>query len=308
MEVLFLLVLSLFFIAMDAASQQSNVLRLREILARKNQCTVMPCCFDGLTARLVEDAGFELTFMTGFGVSAVHGLPDTGLITAEEMVQSASNICSSLKSIPCIGDGDTGYGNEANVMRTIQRYTQAGLAGIMIEDQVAPKRCGHTKGKQVVDRDEACRRVKAAVDARNAGSDIVILARTDACALLGIEEAIERCRLFREVGADWTFLEAPLSIEDMKNYCQSVSGPKLANMLEGGKTPILTPAELADIGFTVAAYPLTLLAAATKAYQESLQLLKFGKNTETVGVSFRELQRVVGFDEYYETMEKFGKQ
>ena len=291
----------------QAAAAGSAAAQLRAILARP-QLTVMPCCYDGLTARLVEDAGFDLTFMTGFGVSAVHGLPDTGLISVEEMVSSASNIVSSLKRIPCIGDGDTGYGNEVNVKRTVQRYAQVGLAGIMLEDQVAPKRCGHTKGKQVVDRDEACRRIKAAVQARDAGADIVILARTDARALLGLDEAIERCRLFRELGADWTFLEAPESVEEMREYCSRVSGPKLANMLEGGKTPILPPKELEAMGYTVAAYPLTLLSAATRAYQDALLLLKSGEDPQRLLVPFKEVQRVVGFDEYYRTLEGFGKE
>ena len=291
-----------------AAAGSKGAARLREILARP-QLTLMPCCYDGLTARLVEDAGFELTFMTGFGVSAVNGMPDTGLITAEEMVRTASTITSSLRSIPCIGDGDTGYGNEANVMRTVQRYAQAGLAGIMIEDQVSPKRCGHTRGKQVVDREEARRRVQAAVDARNAGADIVILARTDA-RVVSLGEAIERCKMFMEIGADWTFLEAPRSREEMQEYCSQVPGPKLANMLEGGLTPILPKAELEAMGYTVAAYPLTLLSAATRAAQDALRRIKQGESTEfpQVGVSFTELQRVVGFEDYYRTMERFGKE
>ena len=291
-----------------AAAGSKGAARLREILARP-QLTLMPCCYDGLTARLVEDAGFELTFMTGFGVSAVNGMPDTGLITAEEMVRTASMITSSLRSIPCIGDGDTGYGNEANVMRTVQRYAQAGLAGIMIEDQVSPKRCGHTRGKQVVDREEARRRVQAAVDARNAGADIVILARTDA-RVVSLGEAIERCKMFMEIGADWTFLEAPRSREEMQEYCSQVPGPKLANMLEGGLTPILPKAELEAMGYTVAAYPLTLLSAATRAAQDALRRIKQGESTEfpQVGVSFTELQRVVGFEDYYRTMERFGKE
>ncbi len=136
----------------------------------RNDLITMPCCYDGLTARLVENAGFELTFMTGFGVSATFGVPDVGLLGAQEMFQSASTICNSLQDIPCIGDGDTGYGNPLNVKRTVTQYAQAGMAGIMIEDQVMPKRCGHTKGKQVVDRDEAYRRVKAACDARDEGN------------------------------------------------------------------------------------------------------------------------------------------
>lgn len=174
--------------------------RLRSLLTRGEGLLLMPCCYDGLTARLVEQAGFELTFMTGFGVSASNGLPDTGLVSAAEMSRAAESICENLQHIPCIGDGDTGFGNPANVKRTVAKYAQMGLSGIMLEDQVSPKRCGHTKGKQVVGRDEAAARIRAAVDARNEGADIVILARTDARATLGLDEAIARCNMFLELG------------------------------------------------------------------------------------------------------------
>jgi len=193
---------------------------------------------------MVESAGFNLTFMTGFGVSASYGLPDTGLLSMGEMATTASIICGNLKKIPCIGDGDTGYGNPMNVKRTVTKYAQAGMSGIMIEDQFSPKRCGHTKGKTVVARDEAFQRIRAAVDARNEGADILILARTDARGPLGLDEAIERCLTFRKLGADWTFLEAPQSIEEMELYCRTVDGPKLANMLEFGLTPVLPPDQL----------------------------------------------------------------
>eukprot|EP01035_Chromulina_nebulosa_P018252 gene18252-23925_t len=267
----------------------------------------MPCCYDGLTAKLIESVGFDLAFMTGFGVSASYGLPDTGLLSVSEMTNAATTICRSLQHIPCIGDGDTGYGNVANVKRTIQMYTQAGLAGIMIEDQVQPKRCGHTKGKQVVDRDEASRRIQAAVDARNEGADIVILARTDARAIYGLDEAIERCKIFRQLGADWTFLEAPESEEEMIRYCNEVDGPKLANMLEYGKTPILSPNRLQEIGYTVAAYPLTLLSASTKAMLDILISLKHGESTEDTSklLDFKELQQIVGFPDYYNEMDRY---
>lgn len=259
----------------------------------------------------MEQAGFELAFMTGFGVSAAAGLPDLGLLSMAEMVGAAEVICENLKAIPCIGDGDTGYGNVANVQRTVAKYSQAGLAGIMIEDQVAPKRCGHTKGKQVVSREEAGARIRAAVEAREAlrggndGRDIVILARTDARATLGLEEAIERCRLFMELGADWTFLEAPQSEAEMRRYCNEVPGPKLANMLEFGATPILSPAQLGEMGYTVAAYPLTLLSASTRAMQRALMRLKEGQPTDDLLLPFTELQSVLGFPEYYDTVERF---
>ena len=302
-----LLILLTQILSVMSASEtvSSKAFRLRELLARPT-LTLMPCCYDGLTAKLVEEAGFELTFMTGFGVSAVHGLPDTGLVNQDEMVRTAATITESLRSIPCIGDGDTGFGNEASVMRTVKRYAQVGLAGIMIEDQLSPKRCGHTQGKQVVSRDEAVRRIQAAVDARNSGADIVILARTDA-RIVSLKEAIERCKLFMEIGADWTFLEAPQSVEEMREYCSSVPGPKLANMLEGGMTPIVSKKELEKMGYTVAAYPLTLLSSTIAAVRDSLSRIRDGRSTEfpDVGVDFQDLQRVVGFEEYDSAMSRY---
>ena len=176
----------------------------------------MASCYDGLSAKLIEQAGFSVTFLSGFSVAASHGLPDTGLLGLEEMA-TAARICNSvLSSAPLIGDGDTGYGNAVNCKRTVARYREAGCAGIMIEDQIAPKRCGHTKGKMVCERAEAFSRIKAAVDARDEGDDIVILARTDARATHGLEEAIFRCCEFMRLGADWTFLEAPESVEEMR--------------------------------------------------------------------------------------------
>lgn len=271
-----------------------------------NELITMPCCYDGLTARLVENAGFELTFMTGFGVSSTYGVPDVGLLGAQEMFQSAATICNCLHNIPCIGDGDTGYGNPLNVKRTVMQYAQAGMAGIMIEDQVMPKRCGHTKGKQVVDRDEAYRRIKAACDARDEGADIIILARTDSRGTHDLEEALERCKMFRMIGADMTFLEAPQSEEEMRRYCKEVDGPKLANMLEGGLTPILSPTQLKEIGYTgVAAYPLTLLSASVKAMNQALALLKSGERTDDLILPFKDLQAEVGFEEYYKDLHKY---
>jgi len=255
---------------------------------------------------MVEGLGFNLTFMTGFGVSASLGLPDTGLISVNEMANSGSIICSALQRIPCIGDGDTGYGNPVNVRRTVLKYAQVGLSGIMIEDQVSPKRCGHTKGKLVVEREEAYRRIKAAVDARDEGGrDIVILARTDARATHSLEEAIERCKMFRKLGADWTFLEAPLTVDEMETYCREVDGPKLANMIEFGKTPVLSPRELHAMGYSVAAYPITLLSAGARAMKDALQALKEGRSTEEGILPFAEVQQLVGFEEYYTQLDRY---
>ena len=235
--------------------------------------------------------------MSGFGVSAARlGAPDTGLISFGEMLDQGRNVCAA-SSIPVIGDGDTGYGNALNVKRTVRGYAQVGFAGVMIEDQVAPKRCGHTEGKQVVERDEALQRIRAAVDARDEGDDIVIVARTDARATHGLEEALARARAFAELGADVVFVEALLSRDEMLAACQTSSKPMLANVLEGGKTPILPPQELEAVGYKLAAYPLTLLNAAVYAMRDALASISNGVTPERL-LSFAELRSVVGFDAY----------
>ncbi|WP_417772342.1 isocitrate lyase/PEP mutase family protein [Stappia sp.] len=262
--------------------------------------TPMPCCFDGLSARLIGEAGFPVTFMSGFAVSATRiGQPDTGLISYAEMVDTARNVAAATSAL-VIGDGDTGYGNALNVKRTVKGYAQAGLACVMIEDQVAPKRCGHTKGKLVVDRAEAVNRVKAAVDAREEGQDILILARTDARHGHGLDEALERARLFREAGADILFVEAPQSVEEMETICREVPAWHMANLVEGGATPLLSHAELARIGFRLAAYPLTLLSAVTRAMQQALAVMKDGRHPDDLLLDFADLRKAVGFDAYYE--------
>ncbi len=257
----------------------------------------MPCCFDAWSARLVARAGFPLTFMSGFAMSAARlGLPDTGLVSYSEMVAAGRDICAAV-DIPVIGDGDTGYGNALNVRRTVAGYADAGFAAVMIEDQLAPKRCGHTEGKQVVARDEALMRIRAAVDARNAGADILILARTDARAVLGLDEALERARAFEALGADIIFVEAPESEAEMEAICKATALPNLANMIEGGRTPVLAPARLAEIGFKIAAYPLTLLAAATDAMEAALTALAAGQ-TPPPAAGFAHIRNIAGFDDY----------
>src|SRR3954465_9237885 len=249
--------------------------RLRTLLSRPGLLT-MPGCHDAMSARLIEEAGFELGFMSGFAVSADRlGMPDTGLISYAELVDQGANICRAV-SIPLIGDGDTGFGSAQNIKRTVQGYARAGFAGIMLEDQVAPKRCGHTEGKSVVGRDEALTRIRAAIDARDAGSDILIMARTDARACVSLHEAIARCRAFRELGADITFLEAPLDENEMRRYCAEVDGPKMANLIEGGKTPPLPHQALEEIGYKIAVYPLTLLNVSIRAMRSALEELGRG--------------------------------
>jgi 2-methylisocitrate lyase-like PEP mutase family enzyme len=276
--------------------------QLRTLLAQPG-LLLMPGCHDAISAKLVEQAGFPTAFMSGFAVSAVRlGLPDTGLISYGELVDQGRNICGAV-SIPLFGDGDTGFGNPLNVKRTVEGYARAGFACIMIEDQVMPKRCGHTKGKTVVAREEALLRLQAAVDARNEGADILIMARTDARATDGLDEAIARCRAFAEIGADITFLEAPLSEAEMRRYCNEVPGPKMVNLIEFGKTPLLSLARLEAIGYKIAVYPLALLSAAIKAMREALERIRQGETADVL--DFADLQAVVGFPEYYAGEERY---
>jgi 2-methylisocitrate lyase-like PEP mutase family enzyme len=276
---------------------------LRNLLARPG-ILVMPGCHDALSARLAEEAGFESAFMSGFAVSAARlALPDTGLISYGELLEQGRNICGAV-SIPIFGDGDTGFGNAINIKRTVEGYARAGFACVMLEDQVAPKRCGHTQGKAIVSRDEAAMRIRAAADARDAGADILIMARTDARATGGIDEAIARCRMFRELGADIAFLEAPESVEEMRRYCAEVDGPKMANMIEHGKTPVLSPGELQAIGYGIAVYPLTLLNASIVAMRQALAKLKRHEKPDNI-MDFEGLKEAVGFPGYYREEERY---
>jgi len=272
--------------------------KLRALLAEP-KLHVMPCCFDALSAKMIEQAGFGLTFMSGFATSASRiGEPDLGLMAYSEVVDSARNICDAV-SLPVIGDGDTGYGNAMNVRRTVRGFARAGCAAVMIEDQLAPKRCGHTPGKDVVGRDEAFDRVKAAVDARE-DDDILILARTDARHTQGLSEAIERAAQFHELGADILFVEAPKTVEEMRRVCADLPGPKMANIVEGGETPDLSHAQLQDIGYAIAAYPLTIMAAAMQAMAGALDALAQDTPRTPMLMDFAELRQRIGFDEYYE--------
>jgi 2-methylisocitrate lyase-like PEP mutase family enzyme len=271
--------------------------RLRLLLDRPG-LLVMPGCHDAMSARLIEEAGFALGFMSGFAVSAARlGMPDTGLISYGEMVDQGRNICGAV-SIPVIGDGDTGFGSAQNIKRTVEGYARAGFAAIMLEDQVAPKRCGHTEGKAVVGREEALTRIRAAVDARNAGAEILIMARTDARACIDLDEAIVRCQQFREAGADITFLEAPLDEGEMRRYCQQVGGPKMANLIEGGRTPLLPPPQLEALGYKIAVYPLTLLNVSIQAMRAALASLARAERP-AAAMEFDELKTAVGFPAYY---------
>jgi 2-methylisocitrate lyase-like PEP mutase family enzyme len=220
------------------------------------------------------------------------------------MLDQGRNICAAV-SIPVIGDADTGYGNPLNVKRTVAGYAAAGFACAMIEDQRAPKRCGHTRGKQVVDREEAFDRIRAAVEARDEGADILVMARTDARAEHGLDEALGRMRTFSELGADILFVEAPESEQEMLRVCGEVPGHHMANMVDGGASPIVPPKRLEEIGFKIAAYPVALLGAAVGAMIDALDAIGRGEPLAP-GLDFSQLRRIVGFDDYDAALARFG--
>ncbi|XP_051132871.1 uncharacterized protein LOC127252642 [Andrographis paniculata] len=287
----------------------SPVKSLRRLLASPG-IHLAPACFDALSAKLVERAGFDFCFTTGFGISAARlGLPDTGFISYGEMVDQGQQITGAV-SIPIIGDGDNGYGNPMNVKRTVKGYTRAGFAGIILEDQVSPKACGHTQGRKVVSREEAVMRIKAAVDARKeSGSDIVIVARTDSRQAMSLEESLWRARALADAGADVVFIDALASKAEMKAFCEvSPAIPKMANMLEGGgRTPILSPIELADVGYKLVAYPLSLLGVSIRAMQDALLAIKGGRVPSSGSMpSFEELKEILGFNIYYEEEKQYS--
>jgi 2-methylisocitrate lyase-like PEP mutase family enzyme len=272
---------------------------LRDLLAQPT-VEIMPGCHDALSAKLVADAGFKVTFMSGFAVAAARlGLPDTGLISFAEMLDSLRNCCAAAGKVPVIGDGDTGYGNALNVQRTVIEYARTGAAAVMIEDQVSPKKCGHTRGKQVISRAEARMKIRAAVDAK-ADADILIMARTDARAVHGFDEALARCQDFEAEGADIIFLEAPESEDEMRRFCATMKKPCMANMVPGGKTPIMAPDQLHKLGYKLVLYPVMLLSSSIAAMQATLAGLRPGSKTPPPPtISFTDLQGVVGFPDYW---------
>jgi len=268
---------------------------LRRLLA-ESELLEVPGCFDALSARILEASGFRAAFLGGFSLSAARlGLPDTGLLSYGEMIDAARDVCAAV-SIPVFGDADTGYGNPVNAERTALGCAQAGLASILIEDQTWPKRCGHTAGKETVDRTEALARVKACVRAREEHElDILVMARTDAAATDGFDEALWRVEAFADAGADITFLEAPTSAEQMRRYGASASGWKTANLVEDGKTPWLRPDQLAELGFKIAIYPVSLLLHSISALQRAAREIG---SPGTDRASFEEAQRILGRPDY----------
>jgi 2-methylisocitrate lyase-like PEP mutase family enzyme len=253
--------------------------RLRSLIARPGY-TIVPGAYDPLSARLVELAGFETVYVTGGGVSRAQGMPDLGLLTMTEVTQLLCRVCDSV-SIPVLADMDSGYGNAVNVVRAVREFERAGVAGFHSEDQVSPKRCGHYEGKQVVSIREMVGKIKAAVDTRCDAATVVI-ARTDARAVEGLDRAIERAQVYVEAGADVAFVEAPQSREELAEIPRRIDGPTLVNVFTGGKTPVASAKELEDMGYRLGIYPSQLQRAAMQAVQHVLQALR--RNGDTTAV------------------------
>jgi len=267
-----------------------------------------PGIFDTLSAKIAERVGFPMGFVSGYSVAATSiGEPDMGLLTQTELIDRARRICMSVK-IPVIVDADTGYGNPLNVHRTVNELIAAGAAGCFLEDQVWPKRCGHMRNKKVIDREEYVDKIRAAVDAR-AGRDFFIVARTDALAIYGMDEAIARVTAAREAGANASFVEAPASMEDLVEIGKRSPWPNVANMIEGGKTPVLPKERLVELGFQIILYPLAGLFSAAKIMEEIFRQLHLEGTTlghEQRLMTFSEFNQLIGVEEKYALAERFG--
>ena len=282
--------------------------RLRALIARPG-CVVAPGVADALAARLVAREGFEAAYMTGFGTSITRlGMPDIGLLTMSEMVDNASRI-AEIAGIPLIADADTGYGNPMNVRRTIREYEKAGVAAVHLEDQSWPKRCGHLAGKRVIPQAEMVAKIKAAVDARQ-DPDFMIITRTDAIAVEGLERALERGQAYREAGADMLFIEAPVGREQVEQVAQRFKGvPLLYNMAASGKTPDIPAEELGKLGFKLAIFPNYVILAAIPAIQAMLRELR---KTGTIGhwrdrmATFKEFTEIAGLPEVQQLEARYG--
>jgi 2-methylisocitrate lyase-like PEP mutase family enzyme len=267
-----------------------------------------PGIFDTLSAKICQRVGFRMGFVSGYSVAATAiGEPDLGLLTQTEMIERARRITMSAE-IPIIVDADTGYGNPLNVHRTVRELIAAGAAGCFLEDQVWPKRCGHMRGKRIIDREEYIHKVRAAVDAR-AGRDFFIVARTDALAVAGLDEAVSRIQAAREAGADASFIEAPASEAELAEIGRRVPKPAVANMIEGGRTPVLPKQRLMELGFQLILYPLAGLFAAARAIEAVCQ--KLHRDGTTLGeedrlMPFEEFNALIGVDERYALAERYG--
>jgi 2-methylisocitrate lyase-like PEP mutase family enzyme len=281
--------------------------RVQRILDRAG-AIAFPGVYDTLSAKIAQRVGFPLAFVSGYSVAATAmGEPDLGLLTQTEMIDRARRVCMSVP-IPIIVDADTGYGNPLNVRRTVHELIAAGAAGCFLEDQVWPKKCGHMRGKRVIDRDDYVQKIRAAVEAR-VGRDFFIVARTDALAVAGLDEAIARMEAAREAGADASFVEAPASREDLQAVGRRSPPPNVANMIEGGRTPVLPQQELAALGFQLILYPLADLFAPARAMEAVYRALK--ENGTTLGeegrlMTFAEFNGLIGVEEKYAIAARYG--
>ena len=279
--------------------------RIRDLVA--GDTIVMPGVYDALTARIAARVGFDIVFISGYSVSAARlGEPDFGFLTQTEMADTARAVCRVSRA-PVIVDADTGYGNALNVMRTVRDLQEAGAAGIFLEDQVWPKKCGHMAGKRVVETTEHVAKIRAAVDARGE-RDLFVVARTDARQPLGLEAAIERCLAYKEAGADALFVEAPQSIEELERVAEALPAPLVANMIERGATPQLTRGELRELGYALIVCPLAALFAAARAVQDVLTELRERETTAAAidrMLTFDDFNTLVGLEDRYADEARF---
>src|SRR5687768_8472675 len=269
-------------------------------MLQRDKLLVAPGCFDGLSARLVAEAGFEAAYLSGGAVARSMGIPDIGLVTMSETIERAAQVVSTVK-LPVIADADTGYGNAVNLVRTVREFERIGVAAIHIEDQVTPKRCGHLDGKEVVSLPEIEQKIAAALAARS-DRDFCIIARTDARAVHGMDDAINRAKAFAKLGVDAIFVEAPQSEEELAEIPRCIPGiPLLANVFKGGKTPMLPAERLEKMGYRIAIYPSETQRAGIHAMRNALATLKREGTTESIDASlttFKERDRVVGLDDW----------
>ncbi|MBG0775688.1 MAG: isocitrate lyase/PEP mutase family protein [Desulfovibrionaceae bacterium] len=282
--------------------------RLRNLLAAK-ELLVAPGAYDMLSAKIIEAVGYNAVYLTGYGQSAsVLGQPDVGLLTMSEMAKRAADMAEAV-DVPILADGDTGYGNPLNVMRTVREYEKAGVCAIQLEDQVFPKKCGHMLGRKVIPAEEMVQKIKAACDARM-DDDFVIIARTDARTNFGLDAALERAALYKEAGADLLFVESPENEDEMRKINQAFPEAfTLANMLEGGRTPMPTVAEMEEMGFNIAIYCTGPLYAAAKAVQTYMEVLKKEGTTKSIWkdlLTFQEFNSFIGLPQYYEMEKKYA--
>ena len=279
---------------------------LRKLIEEKG-IIVAPGVYDCLSAKLAERAGFKMVIITGAGVVAsVFGYPDMGLVTMTEMLAQARNIVRSV-NIPVFADCDTGYGNALNVYRTIQEYEHAGVAGLFLEDQVFPKRCGHFEGKELISKEEMVKKIEAALDART-DPDLVIMGRTDARAVYGLDHAVERANAYAKAGADMVFVEAPQTTEELQKIAKSVDVPTMANMVEGGKTPIHSVKELEEMGFKIASFSGSAQKTAIKSMQDVFSALRTTGRVDAVMdriASFSERNELLELQRYYDMDKKY---